>query len=74
MARKQTRRTVSLRQYTYNQALWHANVRGLSLAQLVTHALATVGVDVGPQAPMTTEDRERAIVSKALVQRKRRAA
>lgn len=59
-AKRQTRRSVSLSQQTYGNALWFANQRGMSLAQLVTIGLERMGVDVGPQTPMKIEDAEKA--------------
>jgi hypothetical protein len=60
MAKRQSRRTVSLERITYERALEVAHSQGLSLAQLVTKGLWLVGVKVAEQKPMKPEDAERA--------------
>jgi hypothetical protein len=53
MAKKQTRRTVSMSRSNYEAAKKVAEERGLTLAGLVEVALAAVGVPVAPHPQQT---------------------
>jgi len=54
MARKQTRRTVSLNRSAYEAAKQEADRRGMTLAALVEFSLVAIGVpvDAHPQQPL----------------------
>lgn len=64
MAKKQTRRTVSLNRAVYDALKAAAAERGITLAQFVETAIAKQGVAFPPHAQQTVAERDRALEHK----------
>lgn len=69
MAKKQTRRTISISKTAYQRALEYADAQGISLSQLATRGLAALGIDVGEQQPMVRAHALKAVSHRNRMQR-----
>jgi hypothetical protein len=65
MARKQTRRCVSINRFNYEAAKQEAARRGVSLASLVEAGLAALGVPIVAHPQQTPELVQRSVESRA---------